>query len=151
MNKTERSRPSWDEYGMMLAYTASSRSPDPYVTVGAAAFREDRSTVSTGYNGAVSGVEIDWSDRDFRRRFVVHAERNCLKYAKVGEPYYLYVTLSPCLECLGIAKTYGVREIIYDQIYERDSSALTKASEYGISIRQLSLKDEYLKPKSNIV
>jgi dCMP deaminase len=151
MNKTEKLRPSWDEYGMILAYAAASRSPDPYVNVGAVAFRKDRSTVSTGYNGAASGVEIDWSDRDFRRRFVVHAERNCLKYAKAGEPYYLYVTLSPCLECLSIAKTYGVKEIVYDQVYERDSSALTKASDYGITLRQLSLKDEHLKIKSNIV
>jgi dCMP deaminase len=151
MNKTEKSRPSWDEYGMMLAYTASTRSPDPYVNVGAVAFREDRSTVSTGYNGAASGVEIDWSNRDARRPFVVHAERNCLKYAKEGEPYYLYVTLSPCLECLGVAKTYGVKEIIYSQVYERDASALTKAEEYGISIRQLSLTNEHFKTKPSLI
>ena len=50
MNPTEKKRPSWDEYGMLLAYAAAERSPDPHVAVGAAAFRSDRSTLSTGYN-----------------------------------------------------------------------------------------------------
>lgn len=139
MNSTERPRPDWDQYGMLLAYTASLRSPDPYVTVGAAAFRKDRSTVSTGYNGALPGEEIDWSDRDYRRPLVVHAERNCLKYAKPGEPYYLYVTLSPCFECLSAAAHHGVKEIIYDQIYEKDTKAFDEAEALGIVLRQLSL------------
>lgn len=128
---------------MLLAHTAARRSPDPYVTVGAAAFRLDRSTVSTGYNGSLPGVEIDWSDRDARRPLVVHAEMNCLKYARLGEPYYLYITLSPCLACLSKASHHGVKEIIYDKVYDRDSSALKMASEYGIAIRQLSLPNEY--------
>jgi hypothetical protein len=139
MNNTERPRPSWDEYGMLQAYTAALRSPDPYVAVGAAAFRVDRSTVGTGYNGADPGVEIDWSDRDARRSYVAHAERNCLRYAKQGEPYYLYVTLSPCRECLLRAQKYGVKEIIYDQIYEKDTQALAEAESLGIVLRQLSL------------
>lgn len=138
-------RPSWDQYGMILAHAAATRSPDPYVTVGAAAFREDHSTVATGYNGAQKGTEIDWSDRDARRPFVVHAERNCLKYAKLGEPYYLYVTLSPCLQCLSLAAQHGVQEIIYDKVYDKDTEALTCASDYGIILRQLSLPDDYKK------
>jgi dCMP deaminase len=127
---------------MLLAYAAAKRSPDPYVAVGAAAFRSDRSTVSTGYNGAEPGVEVDWSDRDARRPFVVHAERNCLKYAKRGEVHYLYVTLLPCSECLKRAVAYGVKEIIYDQVYERDASSLEEADKLGIKLRQLSLPEE---------
>ena len=150
MNSSERSRPSWDEYGMLLAYTAAQRSPDPYMTVGAAAFRVDRSTVSTGYNGADPGVEIDWSNRDARRPYVAHAERNCLRYAKQGEPYYLYVTLSPCRECLLRAQKYGVKEIIYDQIYDRDIAALDEAASMGIVLRQLSLQNYTLDLKGKI-
>lgn len=140
MNSTERDRIDWDEYGMLLAYAAAQRSPDPYIIVGASAFRKDRSTVSTGYNGAPAGEEIDWSDRDKRRSYVLHAEANCLKYAEKSECYYLYVTLLPCKECLLRASAYGVKEIIYDQIYERDTSALEKAAECGINIRQYSLR-----------
>jgi dCMP deaminase len=137
MNPTERKRPDWDEYGMLLANAAATRSPDPFVAVGAAGFREDRSVVSTGYNGSAPGVEIDWTDRDARRPFVVHAEENCLKYAEPGEVHYLYCTLLPCSSCLKLAAEHGVKEIIYSQVYLNDSSTLTKAEEYGIALRHL--------------
>lgn len=124
---------------MLLAHAASQRSPDPYIIVGAAGFRKDHSTVCTGYNGAPAGVEIDWSDRDSRRPFVVHAEYNCLKYSGHGEIHYLYVTMLPCPSCLKLAATAGVKEIIYDKVYERDDSSLIKAQDYGIVLRQYSL------------
>jgi dCMP deaminase len=139
MNSTERNRISWDEYGMLLAHAASQRSPDPYIIVGAAGFRADHSTVCTGYNGAPAGVEIDWSDRELRRPLVVHAEYNCLKYAKHGEIHYLYVTMLPCASCLKFAAATGVKEIIYDSLYHRDDSSLIKAQECGILLRQHSL------------
>lgn len=130
---------------MMLAYMAAQRSPDPYVTVGAAAFREDRSTLATGYNGAAPGVEIDWSDRDARRPFVVHAEYNCLKYATPGEAYYLYVTMLPCSKCLDIIHAHGVKEVIYDQLYDKDMSSLNRAEKLNITMRQLSISNELFK------
>lgn len=139
MNSTERNRISWDEYGMLLAHAASQRSPDPYIIVGAAGFRVDHSTVCTGYNGAPAGVEIDWSNRELRRPLVVHAEYNCLKYAKHGEIHYLYVTMLPCSSCLKFAAATGVKEIIYDKLYHRDDSSLIKAQDYGIVLRQYSL------------
>jgi dCMP deaminase len=144
MNTSERQRPSWDEYGMLLAYAAAQRSPDPYVQVGAAAFRRDRSTLATGYNGPLSGVEIDFSCREARRPHMIHAEHNCLKLCNISEdegPYYLYVTMLPCAQCLNMACAYGVKEIIYDQVYERDMSSLSKAAEYKISLKQLTLKN----------
>ena len=141
MNATERERPNWDEYGMLMAYTAAQRSPDPYVQVGAASFRADRSTVSTGYNGPLPGEEIDWSDRDLRRPHVIHAEQNCLRRTLEQEPCYLYVTMLPCSKCLELACAYGIKEIIYDKTYDRDNSSLEKAKEYNIRLRQLSLKN----------
>jgi dCMP deaminase len=137
MNSTERVRPSWDEYGMLLARAAATRSPDPYVIVGAAAFRADHSVVSTGYNGAIAGIEIDWSDRDARRPYVVHAECNCLKYAKPNEVHYLYVTLSPCSGCLSLCAAYGVKEIVYGELYVRDTLAFETAKKFNIVLRQL--------------
>jgi deoxycytidylate deaminase len=145
MNSTERKRPTWDEYGMLLAYTAAQRSPDPYVIVGAAAFRSDMSTVATGYNGALPGVEIDWTDRDARRPKVIHAECNCLKYTRPGEVHYLYVTMLPCARCLDLISEYRVKEVVYATIYDKDCSSLTRASKLGINIRQLNLSNELLK------
>lgn len=136
MNSTERKRPSWDEYGMLLAMAAAERSPDPHVIVGAAAFRKDWSTVSTGYNGAPSGIEIDWTDRDKRRPFVVHAEENCLKYARPGEAYYLYVTLAPCKHCFKLALSHGVKEIVYRDVYALDKYSIENAEREGVVLRQ---------------
>ena len=130
---------------MLLAYTAAQRSPDPHVIVGAAAFRSDRSTVATGYNGALPGVEIDWSDRDARRPKVIHAEYNCLKYARPGEVHYLYVTMLPCSRCLDLISEYGVKEVVYATVYDKDCSSLTRASDLDIIIRQLTLSNELLK------
>lgn len=141
MNNTERPRPNWDQYGMILAHAAATRSPDPYKTVGAVAFRKDHSTVATGYNGAPKGEEVDWSNRDARRPFVVHAERNCLEHACLEEVHSLYVTLSPCCDCLELMAFYGVKEVIYDEVYERDTEAFAKAAEYGITLRQQSLPE----------
>ena len=72
------SRLSWLEYGMQLAKTASLRSEDPYVQVGCCILRPDNSIASLGYNGAPPGVDIDWSDRDDRRKRVIHAATNAL-------------------------------------------------------------------------
>ena len=144
MNSTERKRPCWDQYGMLLAYAASQRSPDPYIPVGAAAFRSDRSTVATGYNGALPGVELDWTDREARRPFVAHAEFNCLKYCQPGEVYYLYVTMLPCKNCLEIIHSFEVKEVVYDQLYHRDHSTLVRAGELGITLRQLALDQPYV-------
>jgi dCMP deaminase len=142
MNNTERPRPSWDEYGMLIARAAAQRSPDPYVIVGAAAFREDHSIISTGYNGAPPKIEIDWSNREARRPYVIHAECNCLKYTKPGEPYYLYVTLLPCTNCLVLCAAYGVKEIVYDDLYMRDQEAVKNAEKFNIVLRKFQPKPQ---------
>ena len=149
MNPTERPRPTWDAYGMLLAYAASLRSPDPYVQVGAACFREDRSTIATGYNGGAPGDEVDWSDRELRRPHVVHAELNCLRYAETGEPYYLYVTLAPCKDCFENIRLAGVQEIFYAEIYKRDTFAIDNAAQYGIVAHQLNIPYEHLRHTNN--
>lgn len=130
-------RPDWDLYGMSIAYAASLRSQDPYVKVGAAAFREDHSIAATGYNGPPPGVDISWSDRDARRKYVCHAELNCLRYVRPGEAKILYVTLSPCSECIKTIGAFGIAQVIFGELYVRDTCAFDIASVYGISIKQL--------------
>ena len=78
-------RLSWEEYALQLATAAAARSEDPYERVGACVLRLDYSVAGVGYNGAPSGVEIDWSDRDRRRERVVHAEVNALRYVRPDE------------------------------------------------------------------
>ena len=143
-SKNTHTRPTWDQYGMMLAYTASLRSPDPYKQVGAAALRIDNSVAGTGYNGVPPGVEIDWSDRELRRQYVVHAEVNCLRYCKPSEVAVMYTTLSPCNDCIKTVGAFGIKRIVYSELYHRDQSCFDIAQKYGMTLDFVLFKPEML-------
>lgn len=129
-------RINWDIYALKLAKVASLRSEDPYVQVGACILRQDNSVASLGYNGAPKGVEINWDDRDERRQRVVHAEANALRYIQPNEAYLLACTLLPCNDCLRNIASYGIKNVIYEEEYERDASSLDIAKELGIIINK---------------
>jgi dCMP deaminase len=118
-------RPSWEEYALRLAEAAACRSEDPYVQVGAAVLRFDNSTAATGFNGPPSGVDIDWSDRDSRRPYVIHAEDNALRYCKPGEVWVVATTLSPCTDCLKLISAYRAKKVVFRKWYTTDPSCVT--------------------------
>jgi dCMP deaminase len=135
-------RPNWDEYAIILAEAARTRSEDPYVQVGACILRHDKSVASVGYNGAPSGVAVDFSNRDERRPRMIHAEANALRYIRPGEGYLLATTLLPCLECLKLAASYGIHDVLYKENIENsdiyDTLLIGKiAKEFKVSLRQL--------------
>lgn len=136
-------RPSWDEYAITLARAAATRSEDPYIKVGAVALREDHSVASLGYNGAPSGVELDWSNRDERRKRVLHAEANALRYVQPGELAggMLATTHLPCLECLKAARAQGVTDVLYENDipdYYNVADIFKIADEFGVALRKLN-------------
>jgi len=134
-----RKRKSWPQAAMNLALSiAEDRSEDPYLQVGAVAVKHDKS-MSIGYNGAPSGINIDWTDRDERRAKVIHAEVNVLNFCKPGEVDFIAVTHMPCPECL---KTIAIKKIkiVYfnsflDNYPKEASFALAK--EYKIRLLHL--------------
>lgn len=130
-------RIDWETYALKLAFVASERSEDPYVKVGACALREDNSVAGLGYNGAPPGIEINWEDRDERRKRVVHAEVNALRYVKPGECTLLASTLLPCNDCLRMISSYGIKKIIFKDNYDRDSSSRELASLFGIELKNI--------------
>lgn len=137
--EVSKARPSWEEYAITLARAAASRSEDPYVQVGAVTLRSDHTVASLGYNGAPAGVEMDWSDRDERRKRVIHAEANALRYVQPGELEggLLAATMLPCLECLKMARAQGVGTIVYadDATANYDSDDIFKiAEEFGVTL-----------------
>jgi dCMP deaminase len=136
-------RLSWEEYAIGLAQAASLRSEDPYVKVGAVVLRRDWSVAGVGYNGAPSGIEIDWSNRDERRKRVVHAEINALRYVKPKEGNIVVSTLLPCSACVQTIAAHGIKNILYDKIYEVDDLALTLCEEFDIKLFQRA-SDAYL-------
>lgn len=133
-------RPSWEQYALELAKTASIRSEDPYVKVGAVAVRYDYSIAGVGYNGAPSGIEIDWSNREERRHKVIHAEANCLRYCRPGEIFFLAVTMQPCCKCITLIASYGIRKVIFTNLLtdeEERAKSFNLLNEYQIQIIKL--------------
>lgn len=115
------------EWWLQLAEVAAKRSEDPYCKVGAVAIREDGSIAAVSYNGAPPKIEIDWSDRDKRRQFVIHAETNLLRYIKPHECPDVAITLAPCYDCLKNLASYGVKRINFINYYDKcDKNILVK-------------------------
>jgi dCMP deaminase len=126
---------------MLLAFAAAKRSEDPYRKVGACALNKDKMVVGLGYNGLASGKDVlphFWEDRDERRKYMIHAETNCLSLCKRGEIDLLAVTLLPCSYCATMIASYGVKEILYHEEYESDQAAKEIFNFYNIEMLKFS-------------
>ena len=121
MSDTGRNRLNWAQTAINLAYDiAKYRSEDPYVQVGACIIKKDKSML-LGYNGAPSGVDIDWANRDKRRARVLHAEANVLNFVKPNEVELLACTHLPCTECLKVIAQKQIDVLQADYYYTLDS------------------------------
>ena len=127
-----------EEYALELAKVASLRSEDPFQKVGACIVRFDKSIAGLGYNGAPSGIEIDWSDRNERRKRVLHAEVNALKYTEPNESMMIACTLLPCRFCVQMIAAYNIKKIIYKDIYLLDKTAIELCKEWNIELIQVN-------------
>ena len=129
---------TWAKYAMNIAEVVALKSKDPWKKVGAVILRNDNSIASVGYNGFPAKMEEDWTDRNRRRNYVVHAEQNALRYIRPGECYLLASTLLPCKDCLRIIAGYGIKKVYYKEVYANDDSALTLAKDFGIFLGKIS-------------
>lgn len=113
---------TWDEYFLKIAETVSIRSPDPKHKVGAVIVSDDNRILGTGYNGFVSGfndTSVDWDKRDLVRPHIIHAEMNAILYSKTNlSNTRLYVTMSPCMECIKLIAAAGIKKIIFQEPYK---------------------------------
>lgn len=130
---------TWDEYALRLAVTVSEKSKDPWRKVGAVILRSDNSIAGVGYNGFPAGMQEDWTDRDQRRAFVIHAEQNAIRYTKPGEGVMMAVTTLPCNDCMKVIAAYGIRRVIYLESYDHDNSSEVLADIFGIEIKKITL------------
>lgn len=136
-----RSRISWEETSLKLAFDiANYRSEDPFVQVGACILKQDRSFILS-YNGSPMGVDIDWSDRNERRKRVLHAESNACNFIKPGEAMWIAVTALPCRECMKIIKQKQIPLVIYRDELESYDNLFSKqlAAEFNIELKQIKL------------
>lgn len=128
------SRPSWEQYALGLARAASARSEDPHHKVGAALLRPDMTVASLGYNGAPSKFDVDWNDRDGRRRFVVHAEQNALRYVIPGSVALLASTMMPCFDCVLEIAAYRIPRVVYLEALDPSVYDINGTTELAINL-----------------
>jgi len=121
-------RPSWDSYFMEIAELVASRSTCTRRSVGAVIVK-DKQVLSTGYNGAPSGIAHCLETGCLREQMNIpsgerhelcrgiHAEQNAIIQAayhgvsiKGGS---LYCTNSPCSICAKMIINAGIEKIYY--------------------------------------
>jgi len=127
-------RIGWNQYFMMLAKLASSRSTCISRPVGCVLVKNNH-VLATGYNGSISGApHCIEQEKCFRRQQEVpddvkhlycrssHAEANIVaqaaKYAIDSFDSTLFITLYPCYTCYKLLCTAGIRTIYYESKYE---------------------------------
>jgi dCMP deaminase len=121
--------------------------------VGAVIVKDNR-ILSTGYNGAPSGVPncIDDCNRCYRSKhnipsgemldmcFAVHAEQNAIMNAlKTGEDLkgaVIYVNTYPCVTCFKLIVQSGIREVYFINEYANDFTKQL-AREAGVKLVKL--------------
>lgn len=136
------SRPPWDVYFLSIARAVASRGTCDRRRVGAL-FVRDRVILATGYNGSIRGLphcddeagHLMENDHCVR---VIHSEINAIaQAARHGvrlEGADLYVTASPCWECLKVVANVGVRRIVYGEAYRLSERVLEVTRQLGIEL-----------------
>ena len=141
-------RPTLDEYFMNIAKLVASRSTCLRNRVGAVIVK-DKQILSTGYNGAPSGLahcldigclreqlKVPSGERHELCR-AVHAEQNAIiQAAKHGvkiEGATIYTTHQPCIMCAKMIINAKLERVVYGRSYA-DDNGLKFLKEAGIKV-----------------
>ena len=152
----ESKRPSWESYFMEITQLVAKRSTCTRRSVGAIIVKDKR-ILSTGYNGAPSGVshcldigclreqlDIASGERHELCRGI-HAEQNAIIQAALHgvsiQGATLYCTNLPCSICAKMIINAGLREIIYLSGYA-DQMSMDLFKEAGVSVIQSEFGNE---------
>lgn len=122
-----RHRPNWDYYFLDIAKSVSARGDCKRAQHGALIVKDNR-IVSTGYNGAPSGVPgclagncpraetntKEHYDPDYSDCISLHAEQNAIAYANRSDTVgaTIYITGPPCDMCSKLIKAAGIIRIV---------------------------------------
>lgn len=144
-------RPSWDEYFLEVAKLVSRRSTCLRRCVGAVLVK-DKKILSTGYNGAPSGIRHCIDIGCFRQKMKIpsgqrhelcrglHAEQNVLLQSAlhgiITKGSVLYSTNQPCSICAKMLINAGIKEIVIGAGYP-DKLAEKFLKEAKIKVRKI--------------
>jgi len=114
-------RPSWEETYFAIADIIAKRSKDPRTKVGAVLVKE-KSVIGLGYNSEPrhSVLEFNWYTEE-KYKYVIHAEVNAVANAsRLGINCVdadIYITHSPCTNCINTLIQHGIKRIYYRKPY----------------------------------
>ena len=144
----KRKRPSWDTYFMDIAHFVATRSTCLRRHVGAIIVKDKR-ILSTGYNGAPTGLEHCLEIGCLREKLnipsgerhelcrALHAEQNAIIQAAVHgvaiREASLYATNQPCIICSKMIINAGIVRVVYDSGYP-DEMSMELMTEAGIEL-----------------
>ena len=144
-------RPSWDTYFMDITQLVAKRSTCVRRAVGAVIVKDKR-ILSTGYNGAPSGIRHCGDVGCLRKEMNItsgerhelcrgiHAEQNAIIQAAYHgvsiKDAILYCTNLPCIICAKMIINAGIRKIYYDSGYA-DALSQDMLAESGIDLIKL--------------
>jgi dCMP deaminase len=144
-------RPNWDEYFIGITNLVAERSTCLRRKVGAILVKDKR-ILSTGYNGAPTGLKHCEEVGCMREKLNVpsgqrhelcrglHAEQNAIIQAALAgvsiKDSVVYTTTFPCVVCAKMLINSQVKEIVYLSDYT-DPLSKELFSESGIIVRKL--------------
>ncbi len=144
-------RPGWEEYFMSQAILTSYRASCKYIQAGAIIVKDKR-IISTGYNGAPSGLKnclengcrkdlagIKQGEKNSGLCIGEHAERNAILQIsrEQSKGSAMYSRLLPCTDCAKQIIGAGIEEVYYFEIYrEKNNIAREILKEKGVSLKK---------------
>lgn len=141
-----------DKIFMSTALEFSKMSTCKRKNVGAILVKNKR-IISTGFNGSPSKIIhcVDYFEGrtpsmeehlEFSSRYELHAEQNvlieCMKNCINPEGADLYLTLSPCNSCVKLIIAAGIKNVYYDELYDRETSGLEVLKAKNIGVYQFN-------------
>ena len=143
MNAREN-RYSWKKMFVEIAKVVAQRSADPHTQVGAVLVKNNR-VIGVGYNGEPKGFhfDFDWNSPE-KYPYVIHAEMNAISNANRNgvdcNGADIYLTLSPCHDCIKLLIQHGIKNVYYLKEYK--DIDLTKQIVENTDSIQLTKLDE---------
>ena len=142
-------RPSWENYFMDIATLVAKRSTCLRRAVGAIIVKDKR-ILSTGYNGAPTGVRHCVEVGCLREKLGIesgkmhelcrgiHAEQNAIiQAARFGislEGSTLFCKMTPCRTCAMMIINAGIRRVVCAKRYHADSDTIEMFKQAGIEL-----------------
>ena len=133
-------RLNWDEYFAKIVKVTAERSSCDRLQVGCLLVKDNR-IVSQGYNGHLPGAPHISIIRDNHEQATVHAEQNaicdCAKRGVSCDGATAYITHYPCIICLRLLLTAGIKDIKYLEDYKNDELVEIFCNQLNIKINKI--------------